>query len=140
MKTKNKDISVRDIMIKEPVTLEQNDILDLASDIMNLGRIRHLPILEKGKVVGVLSQRNLFHSALVTALGLDVKESRNLLKAIRVREVMSAPVITVSPDTGVKEAARIMAEKKIGCLPVMENESLVGLVTESDILRYFANR
>jgi CBS domain-containing protein len=135
----NKPITVREIMAQDPVTLEHDDILDLASDIMNLGRIRHLPILNKGKVVGVLSQRNLFHSAVVAALGLDVKESRDLLKTIRVREVMSAPVITVSPDTGVKEAARIMVEKKIGCLPVMENESLVGLVTESDILRYFAN-
>ncbi len=135
----NKPITVREIMAQDPVTLEHDDILDLASDIMNLGRIRHLPILNQGKVVGVLSQRNLFHSAVVAALGLDVKESRDLLKAIRVREVMSAPVITVSPDTGVKEAARIMVEKKIGCLPVMENESLVGLVTESDILRYVAN-
>jgi CBS domain-containing protein len=135
----NKPITVREIMAQDPVTLEHDDILDLASDIMNLGRIRHLPILNKGKVVGVLSQRNLFHSAVVAALGLDVKESRDLLKTIRVREVMSTPVITVSPDTGVKEAARIMVEKKIGCLPVMENESLVGLVTESDILRYVVN-
>ena len=135
----NKSITVRAIMAQNPVTLEHDDILDLASDIMNLGRIRHLPILNKGKVVGVLSQRNLFHSAVVVALGLDVKESRDLLKTIRVREVMSTPVITVSPDTGVKEAARIMIEKKIGCLPVMENESLVGLVTESDILRYVVN-
>ena len=135
----NKPITVREIMAQDPVTLEHDDILDLASDIMNLGRIRHLPILNKGKVVGVLSQRNLFHSAVVVALGLDVKESRDLLKTIRVREVMSTPVITVSPDTGVKEAARIMVEKKIGCLPVMENESLVGLVTESDILRYVVN-
>jgi acetoin utilization protein AcuB len=135
----NKPITVREIMAQDPVTLEHDDILDLASDIMNLGRIRHLPILNKGKVVGVLSQRNLFHSAVVVALGLDVKESRDLLKTIRVREVMSTPVITVSPDTGVKEAARIMVEKKVGCLPVMENESLVGLVTESDILRYVVN-
>lgn len=126
-------------MVKDPVTLDAEDILDLASDIMNLGRIRHIPILDKGKLVGVLSQRNLFHSALVAALGLAPKESRELLKAIPIRQAMSAPVTTVSPGTSVKEAARIMSEKKIGCLPVTENEKLVGLVTESDILRYVAD-
>jgi CBS domain-containing protein len=126
-------------MKKGPVTLKSDDILDLANDIMHLGRIRHIPILDGGKVVGVLSQRNLFQSALVTAMGMRPNERKEHLKAIRVRDVMSAPVITVSPDTSVKDAARIMVEKKIGCLPVMENDSLVGLVTESDILRYVVN-
>lgn len=132
------EIKVREVMMKGPVTLQSGDILDLANDVMTLGRIRHLPILDNGKVVGVLSQRNLFHSALVTALGIRPKERKELLKAIRVNEVMSAPVITVSPDARLKEAARMMMEKKIGCLPVIENDTLVGLLTESDILRYVA--
>jgi len=132
------EIKVREVMMKGPVTLQSGDILDLANDVMTLGRIRHLPILDNGKVVGVLSQRNLFHSALVTALGIRPKERKELLKAIRVNEVMSAPVITVSPDARLKEAARMMMEKKIGCLPVVENDTLVGLLTESDILRYVA--
>jgi CBS domain-containing protein len=135
----NNTVPVSEIMMKGPVTLKSDDILDLANDIMHLGRIRHIPILDGGKVVGVLSQRNLFQSALVTAMGMRPNERKEHLKAIRVRDVMSAPVITVSPDTSVKDAARIMVEKKIGCLPVMENDSLVGLVTESDILRYVVN-
>jgi CBS domain-containing protein len=132
-------VPVSEIMMKGPVTLKSDDILDLANDIMHLGRIRHIPILDNDKVVGVLSQRNLFQSALVAAMGMRPNERKEYLKTIRVRDVMSAPVITVSPETGVKEAARIMVEKKIGCLPVMENDSLVGLVTESDILRYVVN-
>ena len=135
----NKETTVADVMMKAPVTLDAGDILDLASDIMNLGRIRHIPILENGKLVGVLSQRNLFHSALVVALGLGPKARKDMLKSIHIREVMSAPVITVSPETGIKQAARTMLEKKIGCLPVVENQRLVGLVTESDILRYVAH-
>lgn len=135
-----KDVTAGDIMIKDPVTLEAGDFMDLASDIMNLGRVRHFPVLENGKLAGILSQRDLFHSALVTALGLRPRQSRDLLKGIRVREVMSAPVISVSPETGIKQAARTMIEKKIGCLPVMDNDVLVGLVTESDILRYVAMR
>jgi len=63
-------VPVSEIMMKGPVTLNSDDILDLANDIMQLGRIRHIPILEHGKVVGVLSQRNLFQFALVAAMGM----------------------------------------------------------------------
>ncbi|MBI2088902.1 MAG: CBS domain-containing protein [Deltaproteobacteria bacterium] len=133
-------VKVRDIMMKGPVTLEANDVLDLADDVMSLGRIRHIPILAGQRVVGVLSQRDLFYSALVKALGVRHREQKDLMKTLRVSEVMSQPVITISPDATVKQAARLMAEKKIGCLPVVEGEELVGLVTETDMLRYVANR
>lgn len=134
--TSKKEVTVKEIMVKEPVTLECDDILDVADDIMALGRIRHLPILERGRVVGVLSQRDLFHSALVKVLGFKQREQKDLMRTVRVREVMSRPVITISPDAAVKEAARLMMEEKIGCLPVVEGEKFVGVVTETDILRY----
>ncbi|MBI2998067.1 MAG: CBS domain-containing protein [Deltaproteobacteria bacterium] len=133
-------VKVRDIMMKGPVTLEANDVLDLADDVMNLGRIRHIPIVEGERVVGVVSQRDLFYSALVKALGFKQREQKDLMRTLRVREVMSKPVITIPPDATAKEAARLMAEKKIGCLPVVEGEELVGLVTETDILRYVVDR
>ena len=129
--------TVREIMMKGPVTLECDDILDIADDVMELGRIRHLPILENGRVVGVLSQRDLFHSALVRILGFKHREQKDLMGTIQVREVMSHPVITILPNESAKNAARLMMEKKIGCLPVVEGETLVGLVTETDLLRYF---
>jgi CBS domain-containing protein len=128
--------TVRDIMMKGPVTLRHDDILDLADDVMNLGRVRHLPIVEGERVVGILSQRDLFRSALAGILGWEHKTRKTLLKSVKIEEVMSAPVTTVSPGTSVKEAARIMMEKKIGCLPVVENNALVGLLTETDMLRY----
>ena len=80
----------------------------------------------------------LFRSAVASALGYGGKAQRTITKTIRVKEVMSEPVITISPDTSIKEAARRMMESKIGCLPVVENDQLVGLVTETDILRYVA--
>lgn len=135
-----REVTVKDIMTKGAVTLGGNDILDLASDIMNLGRLRHLPIVENGKVIGVLSQRDLFHAALIKALGLRHKEEKELLQAIRVAEVMSQPVITIPSKASVKEAARLMVEKKIGCLPVVDAGIFTGLVTETDILRYVAER
>lgn len=133
-------VTVREIMTKGPVTLECDDVLDLADDVMELGRIRHLPILERGRVVGILSQRDLFRSALAKAMGFKRGEQKHLMRSLQVREVMSRPVVTISPDAPVKEAARLMMEKKIGCLAVVEGESLVGLVTETDILRCFAER
>ena len=134
----NASMTVRDIMARDPTTLGRNDTLDLAEDIMNLGRIRHMPVVDDGNVVGIVSQRDLFRSALVTALGFGRKAERNLIKTIKIKEIMTEHVITISADVSVKEAARVMIDKKIGCLPVVNGEKLVGLLTETDILRYFA--
>jgi len=130
------DVIVRDIMARNPATLARNDTLDIADDVMSLGRIRHMPIVDEGSVVGIISQRDLFRSALVKALGYGSKTYKVLTKTIKLKEIMTVNVITISPDATVKEAARVMMEKKIGCLPVLEGENLVGIVTETDILRY----
>ena len=131
-------IKVQDIMTRKPHTLEADDVLDLADDLMTMARIRHIPILEGGKLIGIVSQRDLFFSALVQALGLRQREQKDFMKTIRAREVMTRPVLTVSPGASVKEAARLMAENKIGCLPVVKGKEFVGIVTETDILHYVA--
>ncbi len=125
---------VRDLMAREVVTLGRNDTLQLARDIMTLGRIRHFPVVEGEEVVGVVSQRDLFRASLGSVLKYGEKAQREFLGAVRVKEVMSQPPITISPDASIQEAALLMAEKKIGCLPVVENGRLVGLMTETDIL------
>jgi CBS domain-containing protein len=130
------DARVKEIMAKEVSTLGRNHTLDLADEIMSLERIRHLPVLDDGRVVGVVSQRDLFRSALATALGYGEKAQKRLLRTLRVKEVMREPAITVSPEATVKEATRLMLDNKIGCLPVVEGHTLVGIVTETDILRY----
>ena len=129
-------VTVRDIMAKNPVVLGRNDTLDLVEDIMNLGRIRHMPVVDEEKLVGIVSQRDLFRSALITALGFGRKTQRALIKTIKVKEIMTEHPITISSDATVKEAARVMMENKIGCLPVVEDEKLLGLITETDILCY----
>src|SRR5215470_16751612 len=129
-------VTVKDIMSKNPTTLGRNDTLDVADDIMTLGRIRHIPIVEEGQIVGMVSQRDLFRSAVARVMGYGGKAQRAITKTIKVKEVMIEPVITISPDASIKEAARQMMEKKIGCLPVVEGEVFVGLITETDILRY----
>jgi CBS domain-containing membrane protein len=134
------DMQVKDIMAREVATLGRNDTLDLADDLMRLDRIRHLPVLDDGRVVGVVSQRDLFRSGLALALGYGERAQKTLLKTIRVKEVMSEPAITIAPEATVKEAARLMIEHKIGCLPVVDRQALVGIVTETDILRYVVDR
>jgi CBS domain-containing protein len=130
------NVTVRDLMVTNPTTLDQNETLDLAEDIMNLGRIRHMSVVEDGRLVGIISQRDLFRSTLFTALGFGRKTTRALIKTIRVKEIMTKNVITIAPDTSVKDAACQMIKKKIGCLPVVDGEDLIGIITETDILRY----
>ncbi|MGD8372817.1 MAG: CBS domain-containing protein [Syntrophobacterales bacterium] len=130
-------MKIRDIMVTELVTLHVDEELSLASDIMNLARIRHLPIVEGDRLVGIISQRDLFKASLASVMGYDYAETRDHLKSVSIREAMVENVITVTPDAGIQEAGKIMLEKKIGCLPVVQENRLVGMVTETDILRCF---
>jgi acetoin utilization protein AcuB len=132
------DVAVKEIMATRVKTLGRNDTLDLAKDLMSAGPAWHLPVLDEGRVLGVVSQRDLFRSALMAAvLGFTQGAQRALLHTLRAKDVMSEPAITVSPDTTVVDAARLMLETRIGCLPVLDGGALVGLVTEADALRHF---
>ena len=127
---------VRDVMTGEVTTLDRNDELTLADDIMRLGRIRHLPVLDKetGELAGIVSGRDLCQSALVRALGYGSAGHRRVLKTLRVKEVMSTEVRTVTSDTLLSEAARLMLLHKLGCLPVIHEGKLVGILTEADFV------
>jgi len=128
--------SVKEIMMGSPVTLSPEDTLDLANDVISLGRIRHIPVLEDGRLVGLISERDLIGRAVPAIFGLKQKSKSALLKTYRIKDFMRKRVVTVSPDTHIKEAARLMAEKKIGCVPVVSAGALIGLVTATDVLRY----
>jgi len=129
---------VRDLMQTEVVTLEVGDTLDLADDIMRLGRIRHMPVTTHGQLVGILSQRDLFRAAISSALQLRPAAEREWLAKIHVREVMTTKVFTVEPDEPIHNAVTHMIEKRVGCLPVVQHSKLVGLLSESDCLRFLA--
>jgi CBS domain-containing protein len=130
-------MKVKDIMVIDVATLGVEDELSLANDIMKLGRIRHLPVVEGKKLVGILSERDLFRSSLVEALGHEPGKARDVMKAIRIQDIMVKNLVTVSPAADVKEAVQLMLKYKIGCIPVVAGEELIGLVTETDILRLF---
>jgi len=127
-------MKVKEVMVKEVATLDVNDELSLANDIMRLGRIRHLPVVDGTRLAGIISERDLFRSSLAQALGYGSEATRDLMKKLHIKDVMVAKVVTVSPETELCEATKIMVEQKIGCLPVVEGGRLVGLITETDIL------
>lgn len=129
-------MKVREIMQTEVATLQVSDHLDLADDVMRLGRIRHMPVEDDGRVVGVLSQRDLYRAGISSVLQFRSATEREWLAKIVVEEVMTSPVTTVGPGDNVRQLAQVMVEAKIGCVPVVENEVLVGLVSESDLLRH----
>jgi CBS domain-containing membrane protein len=127
---------VSEIMMGSPVTLKPDDTLDLANDIISLGRIRHIPIVDDGKLIGIISERDLIGAAANRIFGLKQKNKSALLKSVRIKDIMRKRVVTMDPDTPIKEAAHLMAAKKIGCVPVVREGALVGLVTTTDVLRY----
>lgn len=126
---------VRDLMTPVVKTLQRNDQLILADDLMRTQRIRHLPVLdEDGLVCGVVSQRDLFRGALAKALGYGETAQQKLHSMLLVKEVMSTGLVTIGPHEPITNAARSMIENKIGCLPVVDGEKLVGILTETDFV------
>ena len=133
-------LKVRDVMTADPTTLKRNDKLALADDIMRLGWVRHLPVLDDDgqKLVGIVTQRDLFRDALAQALGYGKPAQRKILDSLAVKDVMATAVVTVRPDASLVYAARLLTERKIGCLPVVENGRLVGILTEGDFVALIA--
>lgn len=126
----------REIMMGSPVTLKPEDTLDLANDVISLGRIRHIPIVADGRLVGIITERDLIGATASHIFGLKQKNKSALLKSVSIKEIMKKRVVTAAPDTPIKDIAHLMAEKKIGCVPIVSAGALVGLITTTDILRY----
>jgi CBS domain-containing protein len=130
------DAVVSDVMQCEVVSLKSGDRLDLAEDIMCLGRIRHLPVLEEGRLVGLVSQRDLLAASLSQALDFEKSQRRTFVRSVEIDEVMARDVETIEPGASLRDAAARMLRGKIGCLPVAKPDgTLVGLISESDLVR-----
>jgi acetoin utilization protein AcuB len=105
---------------------------------MRREKVRRFPVVDKhGKLVGIVTREDLLHGSPSSATSLSVWEVSYLLSQVKVGEVMTKDVITVAEDVPVEEAARLMADNKIGCLPVLRDGVLVGIITESDIFKVF---
>jgi len=131
-----KNLLVKDVMTKEVATLDRNEKLAVADDVMRLGRIRHLPVIdEDGDLAGIVSQRDLFHSGLLRALGFGSHAKDRAMDLLVLKEAMKTEVVTVAPSAPLTEAAQTMLERRIGCLVVVEGKKIVGIITESDFVK-----
>jgi CBS domain-containing protein len=137
-----KDLSklhVRDVMHTDVASTGRNDMADQADRMMQDGAIRHLPVLDDdGLLAGVLTRSDLFRGALASALGYGEHAQTRTLAMLRVKEVMTTDPHTVAPDASLAEAAAVMVEHKIGCLPVLDGEKLAGILTLSRLAELIA--
>lgn len=134
-----RNLVVRDVMSTDVFTLDRNDKLSVADDVMKQRRIRHIPILDRDdELCGIITQRDLFRGILLRSLGFGSRAEEKMLASLSVKDAMIDDVLTTSPDTPLTDAANLMLEKKIGCLPVVEKNRLVGLISESDFVKQFA--
>ena len=131
-------LTVADVMTRDVITLDREDSLADARRSMDQARVRHLPVVAGGRLVGLITHRDLLAASLSVFSGAGEREQRRLFAQIPVRELMH-DAVGVTPTTPVREAARILIESKFGCLPVVgDGDVLVGIVTEADFVRLAA--
>jgi acetoin utilization protein AcuB len=128
---------VSDVMQTTLTTVGPGTTLPEALRLMRERGIRHLPVLEHGKLVGIVSDRDLKRAMASPATSLAAQELTYLLERLRLEEIMTRTVITVSPTSPIEEAAHIMVQERISAMPVAVQGQLIGLVTETDVLRLF---
>lgn len=130
-------LRVGDIMSVPPVTITPSTSVQAAQALMHQRKIRHLPILQGGRLVGIISDRDIRLALPSPATSLSVWEVRHLLDKLTVGEVMTYFVMTTTPDCPVTEAVGRMLGHKVGSLPVVVDRQVVGILTRTDVLRAF---
>jgi len=129
---------VRDRMTPDPVTIAVDTSVREALDLVRSNRFRHLPVVDQaGKLVGIVTEKDLVYAAPTPTSSLSVFEVNYILSRMTVRQVMKTSVVTVGPDLPIEEAARVMVDHRIGCLPVVQNDDLIGIISDTDIFRVF---
>ncbi len=125
-------------MMRNPLWVDEEDSMKKAMELLKERGIRHLPVLKDGdKLVGIVSERDIKQASPSSATALEIREIYYLLDKVKVKQIMTRRPYTISSNAPIEEGALIMREKKIGCLPVVDEGRLVGILTESDILDAF---
>ena len=130
---------VRELMTGGPITITPDTPVLEARQLMVKERIRHLLVVEDGRLVGILTDRDIRLNLPSQATTLSVWEVNYLLARLTAEKIMSTAVITVGPDRDATDAARLMLEHKIGGLPVVDRGQVIGILTETDIVRAFVH-
>lgn len=126
---------VADWMTRQVITADPQESVLHAMHVMRDRGIKHLPVVKDGKLVGVISDRDIKAYCPSKATALDVYEINYLLSKASVREAMGARLLTIAPDAPVEDAAMMMLDENVGCLPVVAGETLAGIISDRDIFR-----
>ncbi len=127
---------VKQFMTHNPITTTPDTAVPKALRLMGEKKVRRLPVVDNhGKLVGIVSDKDLLHASPSPATSLAIWEISDLMSRIKVKDVMTPKVITVPEETPLEEAALIMADNRIGGLPIMHGDKLAGIITESDLFR-----
>ena len=130
---------VRDLMTEEVFTLKPGDSLSDLRNLLHDMDVRHVPVVdEEGDLIGLVSERDLLRNVLTDQADVPLSVRDEALRLRTLREIMTDEVQTVGPEDAVETAARLMLDNKFGCLPVTEGQRLVGILTESDFVDFFA--
>ena len=130
---------VRDLMTEKVVAVRPEDALARVQEVMDSLLVRHLPVVDEGNnLVGLVSQRDLLRNAVLDQVDMPLNMQQEMMARTSVSDVMITEPENVSPDRALQDAAEVMLENKYGCVPVCEGTELVGILTESDFVRYFA--
>lgn len=136
---KGNGISVVDVMTKSPLSVTPQETVGQADELMTENKIRQLPVVNDGALVGIVTDRDI--RSFLSASLLSTPETREKALHVKVRDVMTTEPLTVAPDDELQEVVELLIEEKIGGIPVVdETEGLVGIVTYVDVLRCFLNR
>lgn len=129
-------LKVNDLMTKKVFSLQEHDNVQTARSIMNLGRIRHIPIVDREeRFVGLLTHRDLLAVTISKLADIEDEVQNEIDASIPIHEIMRRDVTTISPNVDLREAAELLLQHKYGCLPVVKDEKLVGILTEADFLK-----
>lgn len=130
-----KSLTVRDWMTPNPITVTPSTTVPEANTLMKQGRIRRLPVVDNGKLVGIVTLGDIREASPSDATSLSIYELNYLVAQLTVEKIMTKDPVTIDPNASIKKAAKLLLEHKIGSLPVMDGGMLVGIITESDIFR-----
>lgn len=132
-------LKVGEVMTRAVETVDRNDRISVADGLMKTGRFRHVVVLDNDRsVAGVVSHRDIVYGALAWTLGQGRGAHDKALESYSVKDVMATDVVTIDSDASLGNAAALMRERKLGCLPVVDGEELVGILTEGDFLYLLA--
>jgi CBS domain-containing membrane protein len=135
------ELTVADLMTTDLFTLFEDDNITLAEEMMKWRNIRHIPVInDKNEIVGLITSRDILKISVSTLAGISQKDQRMLHDRIQAKDVMQKKILTIPMKTPLYTAAKLLSSNKVGCLPIIGNGKLVGIITEADFVKFFTKK